>query len=324
MTSPRRPALRWHGGKWRLAPWIISHFPSHRIYVEPFGGAASILLRKTRSYAEIYNDLDNEAVNLFRVLRDPVAASKLLNLLYLTPFSRVEFVAAAEPSDDPIEQARRLIVRSFMGFGSNSSSRSVLANYAATGFRANSNRSGTIPAHDWKNYPDALPSIIDRLRGVVIESRDAWEVMTAHDGLTTLHYVDPPYLPETRGQTAMGTTKHQYRYEMTTESHIKLLNRLMTLKGMVILSGYPSPIYDSLLSDWRRVEILALADGARPRTECLWLNKKCASALDGEWWKTETAYDAQADLGGSIDLGLKTIRLRAVAGGEPWERKAHD
>lgn len=196
MTAPTRPVLRWHGGKWKLAPWIISHFPKHRVYVEPFGGAASVLLRKERSYAEVYNDLDTDVVTLFRVLRDASSSTRLIELLKLTPFAKLEFEESYKPALDHIEIARRLLIRSFMGFGSNGHNAAT-----KTGFRSNSNRSGTTPAHDWAHYPDLLPTIIARLTGVVIKCRDACEVMSAHDELHTLHYVDPPYMIETRSKS---------------------------------------------------------------------------------------------------------------------------
>lgn len=114
--TPTRPALRWHGGKWRVAPWIIEHFPKHAVYVEPFGGAGSVLIRKPRVSSEVYNDLDGEVVNLFRVLRDRKKAAELERLLRLTPFAREEMEAAYGPAPKTeMERARRLVVRSFMG-----------------------------------------------------------------------------------------------------------------------------------------------------------------------------------------------------------------
>jgi DNA adenine methylase len=264
-ATSTRPVLRWHGGKWRLAPWIISFFGPHRCYVEPYGGAASVLLRKARSYAEVYGDLDSDVVNMFRVLRDPAAAARLVRLIEMTPFAREEFLAAYEHSENPIEAARRLIVRSFMGHGSN-------GHAPRTGFRANSNRSGTTPAHDWMNLPPALAQIAERMLGVVLENRDAKLVMAAHDEPTTLHFADPPYLAKTRDSGA------DYRHEMTDAEHGELLAFLGTLKGMVILSGYPSPLYDAALAGWRRVEKAAMADGALHRTECLWLNPAALAA----------------------------------------------
>ena len=260
----KRPVLRWHGGKWLLAPWIISHFPKHRVYVEPFGGAGSVLMRKPRCYAEVWNELDGEVVNLFQVMRSDMSM-RLVEILRLTPFAAEEFKLAYEKSDDPIERARRLVVRSFMGFGSNGHERK-------TGFRSNSNRSGTTPAHDWINYPDCLVLCIERLQGVVILNRDAMEVMDGHDGPETLHYVDPPYLPETRDRGS------DYAHEMTPDEHIKLLDFLHTLDGFVVLSGYPSPLYDAALSDWSRIERPALADGAKARTEVIWINPMCENA----------------------------------------------
>lgn len=287
--TPTRPALRWHGGKWLLAPWIIGFFPAHRIYVEPFGGAASVLLRKGRAYAEVYNDLDDDAVNLFTVLRDTAKANRLLHLLDLTPFARSEFVAAWDETEDDVERARRLIVRSFMGFGSNAHSDKGRG-AKTTGFRANSSRSGTTPAHDWHGFPFALPAIVERLRGVVIEQRPAIQVMETHDWPDTLHYVDPPYMHSTRSRKNVYDAKHQYRHEMSDIDHVLLLGKLRDLAGMVVLSGYPNETYDHMLvakAGWGRFEREALADGARPRTEVVWINPACAAALAAEGRKVE-------------------------------------
>ncbi len=279
-AGPTRPVLRWHGGKWKLAPWILDYMPPHRVYVEPFGGAASVLLRKPRSYAEVYNDLDDEVVTLFRVLRDPAQACELDRLLRLTPFARTEFRAAYEPTSDPVESARRLIVRAAMGYGSNAHS-SQQKGHRSTGFRANSNRSGTTPSRDWQNYPDILPAVAARLAGVVIESRDAKLVMTQHDGPATLHYVDPPHLPETRARgNRYDLAWRMYRHEMSREDHVELLAFLAELEGMVMLSGYPDELYEETLTDWQRVEIKAFADGARERVEVLWYNPACAAAIE--------------------------------------------
>jgi DNA adenine methylase len=276
MNAPTRPILRWHGGKWKLAPFVIRHFPRHRIYTETFGGAASILMRKAPAYAEIYNDLDGDVVNLFRLLRSE-EAPRLLEQLELTPFSRAEFEASYTPAETSLERARKLVVRSFMGFGSDAPNIEL-----RTGFRAQSPLSGRSPEKDWRNYPDALRLIIDRLRNVVVECRPAIEVMRRNDAPDTLHYVDPPYMPETRSiKSGRGRLKyHAYAHELDVGGHTELLQALRDLAGMVVLSGYPSPLYERVLSDWRRVEVAALADGARPRTEVLWLNPYCSSALD--------------------------------------------
>lgn len=263
-----RPLLRWHGGKWRLAPWIIAHLPPHRVYVEPFGGGGSVLLRKPRSYAEIWNDLDGDVVNLFRVLRS-ADAPRLQSELALTPFARDEFNVAYAPTADPVERARRLVIRSFMGFGSDGHN----VGNGRTGFRANSNRSHTTPAHDWAKYPPVLAAVIERLKGVVIENRDARAVMAQQDSAATLHYVDPPYMHDTRASGG-----GEYAHEMSEADHAELLAFLQTLAGMVVLSGYRHPLYDDALKGWRRVEKAAMADGARNRVECLWLNPAAANA----------------------------------------------
>lgn len=266
--KPTRPALRYHGGKWLLADWIISHFPPHRVYVEPYGGAASVLLQKERSYGEVYNDLDGEIVNLFRVIREN--PRRLMRAVAWTPFSRVDYRGAFETSDDPIEQARRTIIRSFMGFGS------TAASGKNTGFRSNSNRSGTTPSHDWMNFPPNIRLIGRRLRGVTIEHKSAMEVMAQQDDENVLHYQDPPYVHASRPSMSGDGA---YRHEMTDADHRELAGFNATLKGMIVISGYRSDLYDELYGDWQSVERSSLGDGACKRTECLWFNASAWTRL---------------------------------------------
>lgn len=263
MTTPTRPIVRYHGGKWRLAPWIIEAFPAHRVYVEPFGGGGSVLLRKPRSYAEVYNDLDEEIVNVFRVLRDPSTAAQLTGALALTPFARVEFEGAYEPTDDPIERARRTIIRAFMGFGS----AGVSAKHR-TGFHHNTTRSGTTPAGDWRRYPEQIAAFCDRLQGVVIDCRPALDLLRTHDGPETLFYVDPPYVHTTRTRASTGRA---YAHEMTDADHVALAEALSRVRGHVVLSGYDSPLYRDLYAGWERRDKATRGDSAVARVETLWL-----------------------------------------------------
>lgn len=256
-----RPVLRYFGGKWKLAPWIISNFPPHSVYVEPFGGGGSVLMRKDRSKSEVYNDMDSEVVNVFQVLRDSAKCLELQSLLKLTPFSREEFNLAHEPCEGSVERARRTIVRSFMGHGADSTTRKN-----KSGFRAKSFGSNRDASKDWLNYSPQLPIFCERLGGVIIENREAVKVMEGNDGPTTLHYVDPPYPMDTRS----SGEKHGYRFEMTNDDHLKLCEFLKSLKGMIVLSGYATELYSCL--GWQTVTCRALADGAAERLEVLWLN----------------------------------------------------
>jgi DNA adenine methylase len=264
-VKPKRPILRYHGGKWRLANWIIGLMPPHRIYVEPFGGGGSVLMRKPKSYAEVYNDRWDVVVNVFRVLRDEAKAARLKTALKLTPFSRTEFMAVRSHSAcDDVERARQTILRSFAGFGS----AAINADFS-TGFRANSHRSGTTPAHDWAHYPEQIEAFVDRLAGVCIENKDALQLIPQHDSPETLYFVDPPYVHSTRN---MNRGNASYACEMSDADHQALAQVLKAARGMVMLCGYNCDIYRELYGEWEMVERVALADGARKRTECLWLN----------------------------------------------------
>ncbi|WP_323025672.1 DNA adenine methylase [Castellaniella sp.] len=267
------PAIRYHGAKFRLAPWIMQFFPHHQCYVEPFGGAAGVLLQKARSYAEIYNDIDGEIVNYFAVLRDQALRERLIEALALTPFARAEFDLAYEPTDDPVEWARRTAIKAQMGFGS------AGATKERTGFRVDAARAYSTPPDLWARFPQALAAVGERFTGVLIENRDALDILDIYDGPQTLFYVDPPYVLSTRQMDGAG---RYYRHEMDDAAHERLLDRLATRSGMVVLSGYESELYCDRLADWKSFRTqsrIAAGRGGGTRTELVWINRCCQDAL---------------------------------------------
>ena len=268
MTNIAHPVIRYHGGKFRIADWIISQFPPHKTYVEPFGGGGSVLLCKEPSQVEVYNDLDDEVVNLFRVLRSD-QAELLARQVYLTPFSRTELSHAYGVYGDPVEQARCLIVRAQMSFGSAGATR------AKHGFRYGETTKGYSSAKRWDKQPEIILQVVERFKNVFIENRGAINCIKDHDSQDTLFFVDPPYLTDTR------QSSNQYVHEMTDTQHKELLEVLLNVKGKVFISGYDHPIYNEALSGWKKLTKSVRASGRRGcvmRTECLWISKNAQHA----------------------------------------------
>lgn len=278
MTAPSRPLLRWLGGKYRLAEWIIGHFPDHLIYLEPFGGAASVLLRKPRAYNEILNDLDDDLVNLYRVLREPSAAAELIRRLALTAYAESEYLVAlkAPHSSDLVERARRLVVRSFMAHGSNAARAD-----RPTGFRSDGRSGTTNVAGEWADFPTALAQIVDRLRGVTIRQDSAQALLDEYRDPKVLIYLDPPYMAHTRSDKSRqgGEGHHTYAHELSDDQHAALLDQICDHPAMIVISGYDAPLYRERLVRWDCRAKSARAHRNLPRTELLWLNPLCSERL---------------------------------------------
>lgn len=264
-----RPLLRYHGGKWRLAKWIHEYFPSHVKYVEPFAGAASVLLRKKRVPIEVLNDKHDRLVNLLRVVSDPQKSKILSRQLELTLYSETEYLSCREASTDLIEDARRMIVLGFQSHGSTGASGGKL-----TGWRRGVRSAKSHSAKEWVTLPEQISQWCERLKGVYIECGDATDVMRRWDSSETLFYVDPPYLFETRSLHDRG-----YKHEMENHEHKALAKVLKSLKGFVIISGYPSILYNELYSDWEMVEKKTFADMGKKVTEVLWLSTATSAKL---------------------------------------------
>lgn len=257
-----RPALRYYGGKWRIASWVIEQFPQHTCYVEAFAGGASVLFQKTPSKFEVINDLDSDVVNFFDVLR--WKPQELIRAILLTPFSREELRLARMPSEDAVERARRLYVRCWQSFGSGTGK-------AATGWRyqiglGDNSRASAIGSF---NNVDHLWDVAERLKQVQIEHDDALKVIERFDSAETLFYLDPPYVHDTRYD---DSKRKGYQHEMSNDDHARFAALLNRLEGMVIVSGYPSSLYDELFAGWRCLHRATNDLNGKQQTECLWLS----------------------------------------------------
>lgn len=249
--------MRYFGGKWNLAAWIIGKFPRHNAYVEPFGGAASVLLRKARSRVEVYNDVADTVVNFFEVLRNK--PEELIRALELTLFAKSEYDRCREQDGTDIERARRFFVRSWGGNqGTNPEGRN-------RGWRRTPDRNVAI---QYYSAAQALHETATRLQGVAIDNLDYAEILKRYDGPDTLFYVDPPYLLSTR--KSQSVRDGYGRYDMTRDDHELLLARLLAVSGRVLLSGYPSELYEHALSQWTRYERVSKTNKGTV-TEVLWI-----------------------------------------------------
>jgi DNA adenine methylase len=260
------PPVRYFGGKWKISSWVIEQFPEHLTYVEPFCGAANILFRKPPSRFEVINDLNQNLVTFFDVLRS--RPEELLFAIDLTPYSREEHRRAHEDvplqhPDRQLEIARRFYVRSRQSFGSGEGQYST-----GWRFQRNDTRGGSSVTDEWNNL-DNLMAAVARLKGVQIESDTAINCIKRFDAPGTLFYVDPPYPFETR-----YSNEHRYAFEMSDNEHRELAEVLKQVQGMVIISSYKSGLYDELYVGWRCIAKTTTTNGNSSATEHLWISPK--------------------------------------------------
>lgn len=262
----RRIVFGWYGGKFNHLDWLLPLLPKCHHYCEPFGGSAAVLINRSPSPVETYNDIDGEVVNFFRVLRD--RTEELLKAIALTPFSREEFYKAIYGSREAVtdvERARRFYIRARQA-------RTGLAQTATLGRWANckntsrSGMSGVVSR--WLGGVETLEAIAARLLRVQIENRPAIDLIRLYDGPATLFYCDPPYLHTTRGDAKA------YGFEMDETAHRELASVLNQCQGKVAISGYRCDLMDTLYRGWRRYDapIKCCHSVKQIRQEAVWMN----------------------------------------------------
>ena len=239
--------------------------PPHLHYVEPFFGGGRVLLNKpAEGVSEVVNDLHHELTTFWRVLQDTRKFAKFSRIIEAVPFSQVEWSDAHAENKDPVRIAVNFFIRCRQ-------SRAGKLDCFSTLSRNRTRRQMNEQASSWMSAVEGLSDVAVRLKRVVILNDDATKVIRSQDGPKTLFYLDPPYLHETRATTA------DYEHEMSNEQHEELLDLINRCKGQVLLSGYPSKLYQTKLKSWnyKDIQIDNKASSAKKKpkmTERIWMN----------------------------------------------------
>ena len=252
-----KSVIKYPGAKWRIADWIISHMPEHHSYVEPYFGSGAVLFRKPASRIETINDLDDDVVNLFRLIRDNPA--ELAAAIAFTPYSRTEYESAFTlQTDNKIEKARIFLVKCWQGHG-------FRTNRYKSGWKNDvQGREAAYAMRNWYRLPAWVMETVERLKEIQIDCKPAINVIERFNYSNVLIYADPPYLLSTRSGT-------QYKHEMTDGDHIELLEKLIQHKGSVVLSGYDNDLYNDCLKGWDKHQINTTAEHGIARVETIWI-----------------------------------------------------
>jgi len=249
--------LKYPGAKNRLAKWLLSFVPEHNVYLELFLGSGAVFFNKVPAKIETINEIDGEVFNLFKTIRD--FPDELAKLVEMTPYSREEYGQAFDirPDTDSIEQARKFLVRCWLGMGS--------SNVYKNGFRSSQQSSSPRTTKHWREIPDRILQAADRLKMAQIEKLDALELMRRYDTKDVFIYLDPPYMPGTR-------KPYLYRHEMTIKNHEELLRECVNHPGRILISGYDNELYNKILNGWNKAKKETQAEQGLKRTETVWYN----------------------------------------------------
>ncbi len=262
------------GSKNRLALKLCINLPPHNCWVEAFGGSASLTFSKKIAPIEVVNDIDSDVVNLFRQIRDN--HEELCKLVSLTPYSRGELNSSriSNRSDSDLERARKFLVQSMMAingaFGKDRGGFSYSNSYTRNSMEARASR--------WYNLPERIAGVVERLRYVRIENKDARDLMDMfRNRPATLLYLDPPYLAK--------RSKGYNNDENNDLFHKELLTIANQSKCMIFISGYENPLYDQFLNletGWGKQILLSNTRSVKgenlSRKEVVWMNKQFIKA----------------------------------------------